>query len=37
MSIIDADTLFQPRFSLVSPTDVVVLGAARSGLAAAFF
>ena len=32
-----ADAHFQPGFSLVSPTDVVVLGAARSGLAAAFF
>jgi UDP-N-acetylmuramoylalanine--D-glutamate ligase len=42
MSLIDAtppssQPNFQPDFSLVSPTDVVVLGAARSGLAAAFF
>lgn len=37
MSLHEADAIFQPHFSLTLPTDVVVLGAARSGLAAAFF
>lgn len=37
MNSCEADAIFQPSFSLTSPTDVVVLGAARSGLAAAFF